>query len=154
MCPRALSLCRGRQGRDDFTHHNAVPLPLCAGQGTPEPPWCLAQRGSPGTGTDPYLSGGPKDPWLGLVDSSNPKIKPDDVPSLCVRPPSLEQFCFLPEPHKPTISQTSVKDHRSWPLFKTLSNTITKCLLKVLKRRAICVSTPLRTCFVTNSFVP
>lgn len=54
-----------------------------------------------GLGQILLLSGGPGDPWLGLVDGSNPVIKSDDVPSLCVRPPSLELFCFLPEPHKP-----------------------------------------------------
>lgn len=114
MCLRALSLCRCRQGWDDLTHHNAVPqcvvpLPLCAGQRRPALPCCLAQRGSPGPGTDPHLSGRPGDPWLGLVDSSNPIIKLDDIPSLCVRPPSLEQFSFLPGAYDP-ISQPGLTD--------------------------------------------
>lgn len=49
------------------------------------------------------------------------------------------------------LSQTSVKDHKYWPLFKTQSKTIAECLLKVLKLRAMCVSSPVKTRFVTNS---
>lgn len=110
LCLRALSLCRCRQGWDDFTHHNAVPqcvgpLPLCTGQGTPAPPCFLIQRESLGTGTDPHLSDGPGDPWLGLV-GSNTVTKPDDVPSLVSGPLPWNSFVFFLNP----ISQPALTD--------------------------------------------
>lgn len=90
-------------GRDDLTHHNAV-VPqrmvqrfLCVLGREDQHPVAAWLRGGPqGLGQTPplcWIWGW--DTWLGLVDSSNPIAKPDDVPLLCVRPPSLEQFWLL-----------------------------------------------------------
>jgi len=92
-----------------MTHHSAVPQCvvhhlLCMLAGKTCTPLLHGSEGSSGTGADPHLSGASGEPWLGLMDSSNPTAKPDDVPSLPVRPPSLEQFWLLPGLQEQTSS--------------------------------------------------
>lgn len=76
--------------------------------------------------------------------------EPDDFPSLHVRPPPWSRSGRFLGSRSDQLSWLLQKITTPWPLVKTQAQTIAERLWKLLKPRAMCISSSHGTHFVTN----